>query len=193
MSQKICVINNGDETDFAKLLKSIVPSIDVTVLSIADVTLSDSLHALKNANALDAIILTGSTRTILNDTEPVQLPAGILDMGVPVLGICYGFHWMVQNKGGVVEAHADGLLHSYNKYIAIGDPLKVPLKKYIFEDRERVAQLPADWSMILKYKGDCMIMYNAEKHHMGVQFYPEKHDSTAVYFYKSWLDFVKAP
>jgi GMP synthase-like glutamine amidotransferase len=191
MIQKVCVINNGDDTtDFVNLLKSTNIPVDVTVFHIGDANLLESLQARKTNDTLDAIILTGSsTRRVVDDTDPVQLPVELLDLAVPVLGICYGYHWMVKAKGGIVRTHEDGLLHSFNKYIVMGDPLRISLKRYIFEDYEHVAEAPSSWTTMLRHQDMSFISYNTSGH-FGVQFYPEKNLSVSVEFYRAWLNWA---
>ncbi len=53
----------------------------------------------------DGIILSGSHASVYeNDTD--KAPQAVFDLGVPVLGICYGMQTMAQQLGGKVEAGA---------------------------------------------------------------------------------------
>jgi GMP synthase (glutamine-hydrolysing) len=49
-----------------------------------------------------AIILSGGPSSVYAEGAP-PAPDGLLDAGVPVLGICYGFQLMVTGLGGTVE------------------------------------------------------------------------------------------
>src|SRR5690349_24673095 len=49
-----------------------------------------------------AIILSGGPSSVYADGAP-PAPAGLLDAGVPVLGLCYGFQLMGDGLGGTVE------------------------------------------------------------------------------------------
>jgi GMP synthase (glutamine-hydrolysing) len=49
-----------------------------------------------------AIILSGGPSSVYADGAP-PAPAGLLDAGVPTLGLCYGFQLMVNGLGGTVE------------------------------------------------------------------------------------------
>ena len=52
---------------------------------------------------LGGIILSGGPASVY-DADAPALPAELLELGVPVLGICYGLQAMVQALGGAVEA-----------------------------------------------------------------------------------------
>ncbi|MGQ5525201.1 glutamine-hydrolyzing GMP synthase [Chitinimonas sp. PSY-7] len=49
-----------------------------------------------------AIILSGGPNSVYE--SDYQADTGLLELGVPVLGICYGMQWMAQTLGGKVEA-----------------------------------------------------------------------------------------
>jgi GMP synthase (glutamine-hydrolysing) len=49
-----------------------------------------------------ALILSGGPASVYVDNAP-QIDSGLFELGVPVLGICYGMHLMAQDLGGKVE------------------------------------------------------------------------------------------
>ena len=57
---------------------------------------------VRNFNA-DGIILSGSHASVYED-ETDTAPQAVFEIGVPVLGICYGMQTMAQQLGGKVEA-----------------------------------------------------------------------------------------
>ena len=50
------------------------------------------------------LILSGSPSSVYEEGAPVPNPK-IFDFGVPILGICYGFHQTVIHHGGEVKSH----------------------------------------------------------------------------------------
>ncbi|MBR9988020.1 MAG: glutamine-hydrolyzing GMP synthase [Desulfosarcina sp.] len=52
--------------------------------------------------APEGIILSGGPSSIYEKNSP-RVDAGIFDLGIPVLGICYGMHFMVDTLGGKVK------------------------------------------------------------------------------------------
>lgn len=65
-----------------------------------------SLEAIKALNPC-GIILSGGPASIYSADSP-RCDAAILELGIPVLGICYGMQFMVQALGGEVQASAKG-------------------------------------------------------------------------------------
>ncbi|QDU67038.1 glutamine-hydrolyzing GMP synthase [Engelhardtia mirabilis] len=50
---------------------------------------------------LKGIVLSGGPASVYASDAP-QIPTELLELGVPVLGICYGMQWMTQTLGGEV-------------------------------------------------------------------------------------------
>ena len=55
---------------------------------------------------LKGIILSGGPASVYGADAPA-VPAGLLELGVPVLGICYGMQWMCKQLGGKVEGSGE--------------------------------------------------------------------------------------
>lgn len=49
------------------------------------------------------IILSGGPQSVYDSGSP-QADPKILELGIPVLGLCYGLHWITQTLGGEVKA-----------------------------------------------------------------------------------------
>ena len=57
------------------------------------------------------IILSGGPQSVYDEASPKGDPK-IFELGIPVLGICYGLQWMVQTLGGEVTS---GKVKEYGK------------------------------------------------------------------------------
>ena len=66
------------------------------------------------------IILSGGPSSVYAEHAPLCDP-GIWDLGIPVLGVCYGMQLMVQQLGGVVEA-ATGKAEYGKAPLEVDDP-----------------------------------------------------------------------
>ncbi|NQV10354.1 MAG: glutamine-hydrolyzing GMP synthase, partial [Cyanobacteria bacterium] len=53
------------------------------------------------------IILSGGPNSVYAEGAPLCDP-GLWDLGIPILGVCYGMQLMVQHLGGAVEAAGRG-------------------------------------------------------------------------------------
>ena len=63
---------------------------------------AEALAAARRMN-LAGIVLSGGPASVYAEDAPA-VPAELLQLGVPVLGICYGMQWMCQRLGGGVRA-----------------------------------------------------------------------------------------
>ena len=55
---------------------------------------------------LAGIVLSGGPASVYAEGAP-EVPEGLLELGVPVLGICYGMQWMTRTLGGTVEGSGE--------------------------------------------------------------------------------------
>ena len=98
----------------------------------------DKLKALQPTG----IILSGGPASVYDDDAPISDP-GILELGVPVLGICYGAQLMMQQMSGRVE---QAKKREFGKAELIEDALAVrdcpiPLQQLV--RGENIAQVAA--------------------------------------------------
>ncbi|MCH7620006.1 MAG: glutamine-hydrolyzing GMP synthase, partial [Candidatus Marinimicrobia bacterium] len=68
------------------------------------VPFNTSIEEIERKNP-KALILSGGPSSVYDDDAPVA-PPEIMDMGIPVLGICYGMQLISQHFGGEIS-HAD--------------------------------------------------------------------------------------
>ena len=133
--------------------------------------------------APNGIILAGGPESVTEENSP-RAPQAVFDLGVPVLGICYGMQTMAEQLGGKVAGSdlrefgyarikAEGtsaLLKDISDHIENGD-------KHLdvwMSHGDKVTQMPEGFELMAS-TGSCPIagMYHAEKNYYGVQFHPE--------------------
>jgi GMP synthase-like glutamine amidotransferase len=183
---------NLDKEHFLNIFKIIDSSIEVIFKLFSDLNLVKFI--ISKEQRIDAFILSGSSYRILEDSSP-QLPKRILSLGIPILGLCYGFEWIVQVLGGTVATFENKKEHIYNKFIEIEKPFKVSKIKYAFNHYDYIQKLPKNWSISLTHKEgideQIWIAYDNNKQIMGLQFHPEKYKKSGVEFYRCWLSWLK--
>ena len=133
----------------------------------------------------DGIVISGSDFRI-NHRDSPSLPSKIIDLGIPILGICYGFQWMIKKTGGQINSHTDGTLHEYGKVLDVFDSRNL----YMFKHHDYVGRMSEEWvPMIYSPDGEKQIWMakNESKKLMGIQFHPEKRKPSTLAFFKTWL------
>lgn len=168
--------SDASGTDFSKLFP-----IDISIYKASEPNLLEKLKAF------DGIIISGSNRRVHTDKSRHQLPKELLDLGIPVLGICYGFQWMTHVLGGCVATFPDKKERKYNKYLTISEPFKVSRHKYNFTHNDYIATIPPTFTSVLSQGDEIWIAYDKQRGHIGVQFHPEKTSSTGREFFMKWL------
>lgn len=122
------------------------------------------------------IIFTGGPNSVYDPSSPT-FDKGILDIGIPILGICYGDQLMAYLAGGVVETADHASEYGKTQLVVSEDPLfkGVPEKSICWMSHtDRINQPPEGFAVIAHTeKCPCAAMGNAEKKLYGVQFHPE--------------------
>ncbi len=133
-----------------------------------------SLAQIKSFNP-SGIILSGSPASVLEKGSP-RPNRGIFDLGVPVLGICYGEQVMAHMLGGKVKGKKNG---EFGKEIlsASRTPLFRGLKNkevVWFSHGDQVVKMPPGFTPIASTSG-CRYagMMNTRKRLFAIQFHPE--------------------
>jgi len=128
-----------------------------------------------------AIILSGGPSSVYEPGSP-QLDSAILELGIPVLGICYGFQILAQSLGGRVdktglrEYGATDLKVLDQDMLLTGQP---DSQVCWMSHGDQVMQAPEGFSVLASTKTTPVAAFGSkEKSIYGVQWHPEvKHSS----------------
>ena len=122
------------------------------------------------------IILSGGPCSVFEEGAPTVDPA-VFELGVPVLGVCYGMQLMSMKLGGKVSP---GVEREYGKMpveVMPGNPLFQGLPSTLtvwMSHGDRVDAIPADFERgALSATCPYAAMFNNERRLYGLQFHPE--------------------
>ena len=122
------------------------------------------------------IVLSGGPASVHAKDSPRE-PNGIFDLGIPVLGICYGLQLMAAHFGGKVDIGARREYGRAKIHISSQHPFFRDLnatQTVWMSHRDRVDVLPADFmSVASSSNSPVAAMAHREKPFIGVQFHPE--------------------
>ena len=124
------------------------------------------------------IILSGGPNSVY-DSE-YQADTGLFDLGVPVLGICYGMQFMAHHLGGEVQAGNQrefgyAQVQTQDSALTSGIQDGAPNTLDVWMSHgDKVSRLPENFRTIGSTPS-CPIamMENAERRFYGIQFHPE--------------------
>lgn len=130
-------------------------------------------------NRPKGIILSGGAASIYEDDAP-NLPDGVLNDDIPILGICYGMHWLAQRLGGRVEPRfAEREYGAAEMILCEPDPLFHGLTddaKFTvwMSHGDSVTAIPANFKVIGRTAGNTAAAISwPERRVWGLQFHPE--------------------
>jgi GMP synthase (glutamine-hydrolysing) len=134
-----------------------------------------SADEVRQKNPL-AIILSGGPSSVYEPNSP-QLDKGILELGIPVLGICYGFQILASSLGGRVDKTG---LREYGatelKVVTGGEILSGQPNDQIcwMSHGDQVMQAPAGFEVLAGTATTPVAAFaNSDKKIYGVQWHPE--------------------
>jgi GMP synthase (glutamine-hydrolysing) len=132
----------------------------------------------------NGIILSGGPETVTSGDTP-RAPQVVFELGIPVLGICYGLQTMTEQLGGRVES-SDHREFGYAQIRARGhSKLLAGIEDHFSEEGyglldvwmshgDRVVALPDGFVLIASSDGAPIAgIANEEKAFYGLQFHPE--------------------
>src|SRR5688572_5554765 len=130
------------------------------------------------------IVLSGSHSSVVED-ENARAPQAVFEMGVPVLGICYGMQTMAEQLGGRVEpgkvrefGYAEVRARGHSKLLeGIQDRVNGNGEAYLdvwMSHGDKVTQMPPGFKLIAS-NDSCPIagMADESRRFYAVQFHPE--------------------
>jgi len=130
------------------------------------------------------IILSGGPESVTGGNTP-RAPQLVFELGIPVLGICYGMQTMTEQMGGKVES-SEHREFGYAQIRARGhsallkdiedhtSPEGYGLLDVWMSHGDRVVDLPAGFNLIASSDGAPIAgIANEEKSFYGLQFHPE--------------------
>ena len=130
------------------------------------------------------IILSGSHASTYEEHE-LRAPQAVWDLGVPVLGICYGMFTMAVQQGGQVEAsahrefgYAEVRAHGHTALLKGIEDFRTPeghgMLKVWMSHGDKITALPPGFKLMASTPS-CPIagMADESRGYYGVQFHPE--------------------
>jgi GMP synthase (glutamine-hydrolysing) len=145
---------------------------------------NDVSDAFIRGFAPKGIVLSGSHASTYEDHE-LRAPAAVWQLGVPVLGICYGMFAMAVQQGGQVEAsthrefgYAEVRARGHTRLLEGLQDFATPeghgMLKVWMSHGDKVTALPPGFKLMASTPS-CPIagMADEERRYYGVQFHPE--------------------
>lgn len=138
-------------------------------------------ESIKKMNAV-GIILSGGPLSV-TDAKAYNMDSAIFDLGIPILGLCYGMHLMVNHFGGSIEKST---VRSYSEA-----EIKVDKTSSVFANQEEtqtvwlsngdsITKMPEGFKKIASDATcDIAAIENAQQKIFGLQYLPESQNSTA--------------
>ena len=123
-----------------------------------------------------AIILSGGPASVYEDGSP-KLDPKILELGIPILGICYGFQILAQTLGGRVDRTGKREYGATNLKVSSGGVLlasQPDLQICWMSHGDQVMQAPAGFEVLASTETTPVAAFESRaKKIFGVQWHPE--------------------
>jgi GMP synthase (glutamine-hydrolysing) len=124
------------------------------------------------------IILSGGPASVLDEGSPDVDPA-VLELDVPILGICYGLQLLVKRLGGRVESADDREYGRAHLHVDVSDPLlgepdATGDRVVWMSHGDRVLELPPGFEVVARSgNSPFAAVRHRDRPIWGVQFHPE--------------------
>ncbi|MEW6734822.1 MAG: glutamine-hydrolyzing GMP synthase [Acidobacteriota bacterium] len=133
-----------------------------------------SLEKIKE-KAPQGIILSGGPASVYEPEAPQCVPT-LLELGVPILGICYGFQLFAQFLGGKVEPSSQREYGAAEIDIIADSALFAGLGRRLsvwMSHGDYVSSLPVGFTALAYTESTIAAAENRTQHYYGLQFHPE--------------------
>ena len=131
---------------------------------------------------LKGIILSGGPASVMGKDSPALSKENtdfIKNSGIPVLGLCYGFHLIAKYYGGIIHKAKQREYGHTNIKIVKDSLLYKKIKKDLkvwMSHGDSIYKLPKDFTVSAKSKNGIISSYENPKLKLyGLQFHPEVH------------------
>lgn len=149
------------------------------------------IETLKKQFNVKGIVLSGGPQSVYEKDAP-KINEGILGLGIPVLGLCYGHQIIAQIFGGNVQ-RANKKEYGVT-YVTISKPNDIlkgldKKEKVWMSHGDTVYSVPKDFE-VLAYTENCPVaaFRNREKSIYGLQWHPEViHTENGMKMFKNFL------
>jgi GMP synthase (glutamine-hydrolysing) len=148
--------------------------------------------AVLKAEGVQGVILSGGPASVKAPGSPRPDPA-VFDLGVPVLGICYGLQLIAEMNGGAVAKSTEREYGGGTLEITAADSrllagIKGPLAVWNSHG-DKVTRLPAGARAVARTENSRFAVIEDEQHRRyGLQFHPEvNHTQHGVKILKNFL------
>jgi GMP synthase (glutamine-hydrolysing) len=123
------------------------------------------------------IILSGGPCSVFDEDAPPADPR-VLELGVPVLGVCYGLHFIAHHLGGKVRS-AEKREYGHAEVRTIAESklfTGLPESQRVWMSHgDEALELPAGFVRIAETANALAGIHNEERRIWAVQFHPEVH------------------
>ncbi len=183
----IVILDFGSQ--YSELIARRVRETEVFSVVLGYSTSAEELRALSPRG----IILSGGPSSVYADEAPLCDPA-IWDLGIPVLGVCYGMQLMVQQLGGQVVA-ATGKAEYGKAPLVVNDPTELLTNvesgsTMWMSHGDSVEALPDGFVRLAQTANTPeAAIANHSRRLYGVQFHPEKSHGFGLKLLRNFLKF----
>ena len=131
--------------------------------------------AAEKLKGYGGIIFSGGPASVWENGAP-EYDDAIFELGIPMLGICYGMQMIVDHFGGKV---APNFKTEYGQISIKVDPTCPifagldPIQKVLMSHGDAVSIMPEGFQLVAETGDVCAGVYNEDKKIIGVQFHPE--------------------